>query len=164
MLNTRPARAVAVIFLLTLVAIATAWGFELIGGYLPCPLCLTQRIAYYVTVPLTGLAMLTMLAGRAPLGLLRAVLVLAGLVMLAGGLLGAYHAGVEWGFWQGPTSCTGSGNLSAGLPDLSKAKVIMCDEVQIRVLGLSFAGWNAVVSMMCVALAIWGLRRPASPA
>ena len=65
--------------------------------------------------------------------------------------LGTYHAGVEWGFWQGPTDCTGPvGNLgSAGdlLERLDTVKVIRCDEVQWRFLGLSLAGYNVLISL-----------------
>ena len=160
MLKTRPQKAVAIVFLVALASISGAWGFQLIGGYMPCELCLLQRIPYYITVPLAGLALAGAAGGFIPDGVLRLVLVLAGLVMLAGAGLGAYHAGVEWGFWQGPTSCTGSGNLSSGLPDLSSARVVMCDEVQLRILGLSFAGWNVIVSLFCVAVAVWGIARP----
>ena len=66
-------------------------------------------------------------------------------------MLGTYHSGVEWGFWQGPTDCTGPiGNLgSAGnlLQRLDTVKVIRCDEVQWRFLGLSLAGYNVLISL-----------------
>ena len=76
--------------------------------------------------------------------------------MLVGGALGAYHAGVEWGFWPGPTSCTGGAGITGGLPDLTQ-KVVQCDEVQLRIFGLSFAGWNAVVSWGCALVGVYGL-------
>ena len=150
-----PARtALSVVFALSLATILGAWGFELIGGFQPCELCYTQRIPYYIVVPLAGLLLVLVLMGKAPAPLNRWAVLILGLVILAGGGIGAYHAGVEWGFWPGPTSCTGGG-LSSGLPDLSK-KVVMCDEVQLRILGLSFAGWNAVVSTFIFAVSVWG--------
>jgi disulfide bond formation protein DsbB len=83
--------------------------------------------------------------------------------MAASALLGVYHSGVEWGWWPGPPVCTVGGGLSGGLPDLNTAKVIRCDEAQWRFLGLSFAGWNVVVSLALVALCLWSLRLPAAP-
>jgi disulfide bond formation protein DsbB len=95
---------------------------------------------------------------------------LAGLVILAlaalgNAVLGTYHAGVEWGFWQGPTDCTGPiGNLgSAGslLERLDSVKVIRCDEVQWRFLGLSLAGYNVLISLAMAAIAVWGIMKSA---
>lgn len=154
-LNTKPGTALIVIFAITLATIIGAWGFEIIGGYKPCPLCLTQRWSYYIAVPLALILIVLVLSGRISSGFLRAGVGLLGLIILAGGVLGGYHAGVEWGFWPGPTSCTGGGGLSGGLPDLTQ-KVIQCDEVQIRIFGLSFAGWNAVVSGFCALVGFRG--------
>lgn len=155
LLNSKPGTAVLVIFAIALATIVGAWGFEIIGGYKPCPLCLTQRWSYYTAVPLALILIMLVLSGKISNGLLRAGVALLGLVILAGGILGGYHAGVEWGFWPGPTSCTGGGGLSGGLPDLTQ-KVVQCDEVQIRIFGLSFAGWNAVVSGFCALVAFYG--------
>jgi len=148
---------------ITAVAAATlagAWFFQLVLDIRPCPLCLEQRYAYYLAIPLGALTALA--AGR---GGSRSV-VLAGLALLAlaalgNAALGTYHAGVEWGFWQGPTDCTGPvGNLgSAGtlLERLDKVKVIRCDEVQWRFLGISLAGYNVLISLLMAAIAAWGI-------
>ena len=78
-------------------------------------------------------------------------LALLALAALANAWLGAYHAGVEWGFWQGPTECTGPvldlGKAGSLLDNLDKVKVIRCDEVQWRFLGLSLAGYNVLISL-----------------
>jgi len=154
--NTRARMALVVIAALAFGAIAGAWGFEIIGGFEPCPLCLQQRWAYYVAVPIAGILIMMVLSGKISDGLLKAGLVVLSLVILAGGVLGGYHAGIEWGFWPGPTSCTSGGGMSGGLPDLSQ-KVVLCDKVQIRIFGLSFAGWNAVVSGFCAVVGLWGI-------
>ena len=95
-------------------------------------------------------------------GLLLAGLALLALAALGNAGLGAYHAGVEWHFWKGPTDCTGPvGDLgSAGtlLQRLDTVKVIRCDEVQWRFLGLSLAGYNVLISLLMAALALWGIR------
>ena len=137
------------VFLITLATILGAWAFEY-AGYAPCELCLTQRFAYYAAVPLSLIFLIV--APNNP-KLLRGGLVFLGLIMLASCIFGIYHAGVEWKFWQGPTACTGGGSFTSGLPDLTK-KAVMCDQPAIRILGLSLAGWNAVVSGFVSALAL----------
>ena len=155
----------ALVAALTIAAIAAAtlagaWFFQLVLDIRPCPLCLEQRYAYYLAIPLAALT--AFVAARNGSGLL----VLAGLAVLllaalGNAVLGAYHAGVEWGFWQGPTDCSGPvGNLgSAGtlLQRLDTVKVIRCDEVQWRFLGLSLAGYNVLISLAMAVIAAWGI-------
>ncbi len=159
--DTRQKQAVLAVFLISFASIAAAYGFEYIGGYKPCALCYQQRLVYYLVVPLTGIFVGMGLAGKNPEALLttKQLLWVAIIAMLTGALLAGYHAGVEWKLWAGPSSCTGGGGLSGGIPDFSKARVVMCDEAQLRILGLSFAGWNVVVSLMVVFIAIWGLKQ-----
>jgi disulfide bond formation protein DsbB len=140
--------------------IAMAWGFQLFGGLTPCPLCLQQRWPYYAAIPL---AVFLFLLGRRSFAWLRSGLVLVALIMFAGAALALYHAGVEWRWWQGPQSCAAAaGGLTGGLPDLSSARVIRCDEAPWRFLGLSFAGWNFLVSVFLACLALYGARRAGS--
>ena len=150
------------VFAITAATIVGAWGFELIGGFKPCPLCLQQRWAYYAVVPLSLLIFFFTRTGGAS-GWVRAGLVLCGLIMLVSAGLGAHHAGVEWGWWPGPTSCSGGGGLAPGtiLPDLTKNDVVRCDEVQWRMFGLSFAGWNFVISLFAAFVAFRGARKAA---
>jgi len=131
-------------------AIVTALAFEYIGGYAPCPLCLQQRYAYYVGLPLLFIALVFVSAGqRYPAGL---IFLFVSLAFLANAGLGVYHAGAEWGFWRGPDSCTGIQELttSAGglLESLPNTNVVRCDEAAWRFAGLSFAGWNVVTSLL----------------
>ena len=153
------ALAVAVIAAATL---AGAWFFELVLDIRPCPLCLEQRYAYYLAVPLGALVAFAA-AKDAPRAVLVAGLAILALAALGNAGLGAYHAGVEWKFWQGPTDCTGTiGNLgSAGslLERLDTVKVVRCDEVQWRFLGLSLAGYNVLISLLMAAIAVWGIGR-----
>ncbi|MEL7047461.1 MAG: disulfide bond formation protein B [Pseudomonadota bacterium] len=134
---------------LATLSILSALGFEHIGGYSACELCLQQRYAYYAGVPLLFLA-LVLLSGdeRKWAGVLFFIVALA---FLANAGLGVYHAGAEWGYWPGPATCSGGGalgtlDLTAGLADTKP--VIPCDQPEIRVLGLSFAGWNVVTSLI----------------
>ena len=157
------ALAVAVIAAATL---AGAWFIQLVLEILPCPLCLEQRYAYYFVVPFANVVALAAVKG-APRGVLIAGLALVAIAVLANAGLGTYHAGVEWGFWKGPTECTGPvGNLgSAGnlLERLDTVKVVRCDEVQWRFLGLSLAGYNVLISLLMAAIAGWGIARTARP-
>ncbi|HLI99117.1 MAG TPA: disulfide bond formation protein B [Bradyrhizobium sp.] len=146
--------------------LAGAWYFQLVLDIRPCPLCLEQRYAYYLAIPL---AALTAFAARrnGKNSLVLAGLAILGLAALGNAVLGTYHAGVEWGLWQGPTDCTGPvGNLgSAGtlLERLDTVKVIRCDEVQWRFLGLSLAGYNVLISLLTAAIAAWGIARSVKP-
>src|SRR5438876_4785302 len=147
----------------TVIATATlagAWFFQLVLDIRPCPLCLEQRYAYYLAFPLGFLVALAA-SKDAQRPLLLAGLALLLIAALANAWLGTYHAGVEWKFWQGPTDCTGPvGNLgSAGslLERLDTVKVVRCDEVQWRFLGLSLAGYNVLICLLMALIAAWGI-------
>jgi disulfide bond formation protein DsbB len=158
--------ASALIMALATATIAAAWGFELIGGYVPCALCLTERIPYYVGVPLALVALIVGIAGGPP-WLKRLLLVALALVFAYGAYLGIYHAGAEWGFWAGPADCAaGSAPPTTSAEDILSQiegmRVVSCTEASWRFpagWGLSFAGWNAAVSIVLVGLALWGATR-----
>ncbi len=141
--------------------VLSALAFEHIGGYMPCALCLVQRNPYYIGAPIGLLAVLAS-HFKAPEWVSRGLLLLLGVIMLVSAGLGVYHAGVEWQFWPGPTECAapapamGSGNL---LEDLNRITPPSCSEASLRVLGLSFAGWNVLTSLALAALAFVAARR-----
>ena len=160
-LSANPALSAALaVALIAAATLAGAWFFQLVLGIVPCPLCLEQRYAYYLAVPL-GLLVALLAAKDAPRPLLLAGLAVLLLAALANAWLGTYHAGVEWKFWQGPTDCTCPvGNFGAAgslLYRLDTVKVVRCDEVQWRFLGLSLAGYNVLISLLMAAIAAWGL-------
>ncbi|TPW25948.1 disulfide bond formation protein B [Pararhizobium mangrovi] len=138
------------------VVIGIALGFEHIGGYMPCELCLKERIPYYVGVPVMLAAFVAALAG-APTALTRGLIAIGGIAMLVGAGLSIYHAGVEWHFWPGPSSCTGTGDASSDagnlLESLDTVTPPSCDTAAGRFLGLSFSGWNVVATLVLAALA-----------
>jgi disulfide bond formation protein DsbB len=152
--------AAAIVAVIGALTIAGAWYFEFVLKYLPCPLCYQQRIAYYVAIPLAVLVVLA--ARKAPRGLLVAALAVIALAMLANAALGVYHAGIEWKWWAGPSDCTGplTGLGSAGslLRDIDNEIVVRCDEAAWRFLGLSLAGYNAIISLALAAVAAWGIK------
>ena len=163
--HSRPSAHPALVAALAVASIAAAtlagaWFFQLVLGIVPCPLCLEQRYAYYLAVPL-GLLVALVASRDAPRPVLQAGLALLVLAALANAWLGGYHAGVEWKFWQGPTDCSGPvvdfGKAGSLLDRLDSVKVVRCDEVQWRFLGLSLAGYNVLISLLMAAIAAWGL-------
>ena len=137
--------------------LATVWMFQFFG-YAPCELCLTQRYAFYAAVPL---ALLTALISRSAHGLARAGFAALALVFAANAALAAYHVGVEYHWWQGPTACTGgpgSLNVNDLVKSLDSVKVVRCDEVQLRIAGLSLAGWNVLASAVLAVYAALAAR------
>ena len=153
-----PAHAALILLIVAFATIAGAWIFEFFG-YAPCDLCLKQRWAYYIGVPLVGLTFLAALRGMEAA---RAGLWLAAAIFLGSAVFAAYHAGVEWGFWPGPTGCTGSsasvGSMDDFMKQLQNVQIVRCDEVALRILGLSLAGWNAAISAAMSVLAVIGAR------
>jgi disulfide bond formation protein DsbB len=157
-LPPRPVMVVsALVFAIAAATILAALAFEHLGGYAPCPLCLEERYAYYFAVPASALAFLCA-RGRAT-GLARILLLLIALAFLANAALGVYHAGIEWKWWPGPGECSGAFELQWGEGGIVDTPVIRCDEASWRLLGLSFAGWNAVVSAFLACLAAYGASR-----
>ncbi len=168
MINARPIAAAAVAIAVGgAAAILGAWFFQYGLGLKPCPLCLEQRYPYYFAIPLAVLILVGESVGSQRKVLLAALLVIAvGMLWNAG--LGTYHAGVEWGLWKGPQDCSGPtdrfGSASDLLKQLESISVVRCDEAAWRFLGLSLAGYNALISLALAAVALWGFaagyRRP----
>ena len=153
------ARAVA-LFAVATPTLARAFAFQA-AGYPPCELCLKERLPYYASALLAAAA--AILAARdGPRVATRACFGgLASIFLLSAGL-GAYHAGIEWGLWAGPTDCTGALDRAKSnadfLQQLRSVRVVRCDAAAVRVLGLSLAGWNVIVSLAAAAVAGDGLR------
>ncbi len=162
--KTGPGFSTALLLALGMAAtVGSALGFEHIGGYIPCALCLLQRQPYYYAIPIALIAAVNAAIGG-PAWLTRRLIGAVGLAMLIGAGMGVYHSGVEWHFWAGPTTCSTSVNAvtqDAGnlLSDLNTVKGPSCTEAALRVLGLSFAGWNVIASLILVAVAARGLRK-----
>jgi disulfide bond formation protein DsbB len=159
--DARPALSAALaIAVIAASTLAGAWFFQLVLGIVPCPLCLEQRYAYYLAVPLAALTALAA-ARDAPRALLLGGLAILAIAALGNTWLGGYHAGVEWGLWKGPAECTGTtvdfGSAKTLLERLNTVKVVRCDEVQWRFLGLSLAGYNVLISLLMAAIAAWGI-------
>lgn len=138
--------------------LAGAYGSEHLGGLAPCEMCYWQRWAHW-----TGLAFALaafVVRGRAPV-------MLAALAILASGIIGGWHAGIELGVFEGVTECTATATGSGGdlLRDILAQPLVRCDEVQFAFLGISMAGWNAILSGASALVILWlSLRRSRIPA
>ncbi len=135
--------------------LAIAHAFETFGHMAPCELCLKQRTVYWVA---GGVALAATVLIRAPGNARWRQLTcwLLGLIFLVGAGIAIYHAGVEWKFWPGPQTCTGTGKVDVGqLKDLLAGKlhnIVRCDQPAWVFAGLSMAGWNAVASLILAGL------------
>lgn len=142
-----------------------ALAFEHLGGYLPCPLCLEQRQPYYVGIWCLMVALLPHHEGKRTKAFVMCAL--TALVFLKGSYLGAYQAGAEWRWWEGPSDCASaalSGHFDAAslLDKIRQTKLVSCTDPELRILGVSLAGWNAAVSFalagLCAAAAVANYR------
>ncbi len=125
-----------------------AWGFQYLGGLAPCKMCIWQRYPHVAAVVIGALAL--MLPKLNPLPLIGALA-----AMITAGI-GFFHAGVEQGWWEGPSTCTSGdiGGLSAEelMNQIMAAPLVRCDEIPWEFFGLSMAGWNAALSAVLVLL------------
>jgi disulfide bond formation protein DsbB len=142
--------------------LAGAYGSQYIGGLAPCEMCYWQRYAHMAGL---AFAILALLGGRLPDNG-RSFVWLAALGIFASGAIGFYHAGVELDYFAGFTQCTAQsagGSTDDLLKAIFDAPIVRCDEVQWSLLGISMAGWNAILSLSAALTILWlSLRRPRS--
>jgi disulfide bond formation protein DsbB len=144
--------------------LAGAYGSEIWGHLYPCEMCWWQRYAHFVALALGLLS----LALRSFPDRGRSLVWLAALAILTSGGIGAYHAGVEAKIFQGFTQCTSTVSGLSGdalLKAIMAAPIVRCDQVQFSFLGISMAGWNAILSISAALVILWlSLRRPRAQA
>jgi disulfide bond formation protein DsbB len=158
-MNASQRRARLLALLIAAALLAGAWGFQLIGGLVPCEMCHWQRWPHYGAVAMAGLSLFlggarvhkTLVAGAAAL-------------IAVSGLIGIFHAGVEYHWWQGITACTatvsGAGvSTDQMLKDLLAAPIVRCDQAQWTLFGISMAGFNAIISLVGATVIGWLLGR-----
>jgi len=132
--------------LLPLGLLGGALGSQYIGGLTPCEMCYWQRWPHGAAIAIAALSFTT--PAGTPLS--RTLVLLAAGAIAVSGVIGVYHAGVEAGIFEGLTTCTAGGPQS--LDAILNAPLVRCDQVQWSLLGVSMAGWNAILSLGGAAL------------
>ncbi len=134
-----------------------AFAFQYLGGLPPCEMCIWQRWPHGAAILLgIGGGMLAA-TGALPAKTMRLLAWLAVIALVVTGAIGVFHAGVEWKFWPGPSHCTGIGYVP-GQDDFGPLNIVRCDEAAWRLLGVSLAGYNAILSLAVAWIAISWLR------
>ncbi|WP_426044097.1 disulfide bond formation protein B [Caulobacter sp. DWR3-1-2] len=144
--------------------LGVAHAFETFGKLAPCLMCLKQREVYWVTGTVAAVAVVLSRTAWAD-KVRRPLILLLGVGFLYGAGLAAYHAGAEWKWWPGPAACAAGGAASTDdlIAMLKGAKVAApsCEKAVWVFLGLSMAGWNALISLgLAVASVFAALRKP----
>ena len=155
---SRPALGRLIALLLPLGLLGGALGSQYLGGLVPCEMCYWQRWPHAAAILLAGLAFTAPAASDRS----RALTLLAALAIAISGAIGVYHAGVELGIFEGFTTCTStaSGATTADLLNaIMNTPLVRCDQVQFAFLGISMAGWNALLSLGGAALIIGLMRK-----
>ncbi len=151
-----PALARLVALVVPAALLAGAYGSQFFGGLHPCEMCYWQRWPHFAAVGLAALAF----AFAAPSRNARLLTGLAALAIAVSGAIGIFHAGVEYGWWEGLTRCSSSGAMT--LEDIMKVPLVRCDDVQFKFLTISMAGWNAIISLCSAAFITLMLKRAAA--
>jgi disulfide bond formation protein DsbB len=139
--------------LLPVALLVGAYGSQYLGGLYPCEMCWWQRYPHFAAVPVAALAF------AVPHQAIQRILIaLAALAIITSGMIGGYHAGVEYGWWEGLTTCTstiGGGDI---LKSIMEAPLIRCDVAQWTLFGISLAGFNFLLSFgggMAILAGLW---------
>jgi len=131
-------------------ALVSQFGF----GLHPCEMCYWQRWPHQAAIVLALLALLLRRSDKA----MRALTLLAAVAIAVSGAIGIFHAGVEYGFWEGVTTCATGAGGPVTLESIMDAPLVRCDAVQWSLFGISLAGFNAIFSLAAAALVLTLLR------
>ncbi len=135
--------------LLPVSLLAGAYGSQYIGGLYPCEMCWWQRYPHFAAVAIAVIAF-----GVGNAALRKTLVALAALAVATSGVIGGYHAGVEYGWWEGLTACTAtiSGTGDDLLKSILNAPLVRCDVAPWTLFGISLAGYNFLLSFGGAAL------------
>ena len=129
---------------------------EYVGKLYPCEMCWWQRYPHALAIPVAILALLSPLTAPRT----RLLTLLAAALIAVSGAIGVFHAGVEYGWWEGLTTCTTNGATS--LDDIMAVPLVRCDQVHWSLAGISLAGFNAIFSITgAVAILLLARRKSA---
>ena len=126
---------------------------QYVGGLYPCEMCYWQRWPHAFANAVAALAFLFPVNSRNA----RLLTALAAVAIAVSGAIGVFHAGVEYGWWEGLTRCSSGGAMT--LDQIMNVPLIRCDQVQFSFLSISMAGWNAILSLGSAAAIALLLKR-----
>jgi disulfide bond formation protein DsbB len=159
-----PPMMASLVFVLSAATIGGALTFQWLG-YQPCELCYKERWPYYAALALAPLAALAAQGARNNHA--RGAFLLMALLFAGDAALSIYHSGVEWKIFAGPSDCSGplatARSMDDFLQQLRTVKVVRCDEPGLRILGLTLANWNVVVSAALAFFSTMGARGAGAP-
>ena len=146
-------------FLLPTALLAGAYGSQYIGGLFPCEYCWWQRYPHFAAVAIALVAF-----GVSNAAYRNVLVALAALAIATSGLIGGFHAGVEYGYWEGLTACTAtiSGSGDDLLKSIMNAPLLRCDVAPWTLFGISLAGYNFLLSFggaMLILAMIWRRKK-----
>ena len=150
----------------SLAMLGAAHAFERFGDLAPCNLCLKQREVYWGAVAIALVATLWHVISRGSRGTPRIAAFLLAVVFATGAITAGFHFGGELKWWDLPATCAGGGDINLeslaalALGSGPVEKVVMCDAVTWRFLGLSMAGWNALISAVLAVFSLLAAKRP----
>ncbi|MEO7365516.1 MAG: disulfide bond formation protein B [Sphingomicrobium sp.] len=151
---TAPVLARWIALLLPIALLGGALGSQYLGGLYPCEMCYWQRWPHGAAILLAGLAF----TAPAPSHRSRALTMAAAAAITISGAIGVYHAGVERGIFEGITTCASTAAAASSadlLKAIMKTPLVRCDQIQFAFLGVSMAGWNAILSLGGAAVIAW---------
>lgn len=156
---TGPTLARWIALLLPVALLGGALGSQYLGGLHPCEMCYWQRWPHGVAIILAGLAFTAPAASYRS----RTLILMAAVAIAISGAIGVYHVGVEQGIFEGITTCAATANAGSTadlLNAIIKTPLVRCDQVQFAFLGVSMAGWNAILSLGGAAVIAWLALKP----
>ena len=150
---------------ISLAMLGAAHAFERFAGLAPCNLCLKQREVYWGAVAIALTATLWHLVSRGSRGTPRIAAFLLAVVFTTGAITALFHMGGENGWWELPAACAGGGgvdleSMAALAFGGETQRVVLCDAVTWRFLGLSMAGWNVLISAALAVFSLLAAKRP----
>ncbi len=150
----KPFLAFLIVFITSFLTIGGALFFEYGLNLTPCKLCLQQRYPYYLAMMIAWIMAYVSYKHHHP-RLTHIILITLTVIFFISAIMGVYHAGVEWRLWAGPQDCGITTNINITqvndfLKQLQQTRVVSCEDAAWRFLGVSLAGWNAVISLIIV--------------
>ena len=132
---------------------------QYVGGLYPCEMCHWQRWPHLAAI---GFALVG-IAVRGNVSASRLFVLLAAFAILLSGLIGVFHAGVEYHWWQGLTRCSttpaAGGSGADILKNIMATPLVRCDQAQWTLGGISLAGFNALFSIAAAIAILLSARR-----